>query len=313
MGKLEGKVAIITGAASGIGRGTARLFAAEGARVIISDIEDERGRNVASELGEAVSYLHADVSREEDVKGLVDYARDELGRLDCIFNNAGNPGAGGPIADLPVDGWDATLGIHLRGAFLGMKYAAPVMVKQGSGSIISTASVAGIHTGYGGHAYSAAKAAIIHLTKTVAMELGIQGVRVNCICPGGIATGIFGRGMGLSADDADEFSAMMRMAMADVQPIKRAGEPDDIARAALWLASDESSFVNGHPLVVDGGLTGGSQWPTERSQSPLMGKIFTFLEENGLTSAEMAKDFDLTTLPKLLTEAMAKKKAKDGN
>ncbi len=302
MGKLDGKVAIITGAASGIGRETGRLFAEEGARVIISDIEDERGEKLAAELGDTVTFLHADVSREADVRGLVNHATDTLGRLDCIFNNAGIPGAGGPVADIPVDGWDATVGVHLRGVFLGMKFAAPVMVKQGSGSIISTASVAGIQTGFGGHAYSASKAAIIHLTRSVAMELGISGVRVNCICPGGIATAIFGRGMGLSADDADQFSELMKPMMANAQPIKRAGIPEDIARAALWLASDDSTFVNGHALVVDGGLTGGHQWgAADPSVSPLWQTITTFLEEQGLDSA------DLTTLPERLRQAFAKR------
>ncbi len=304
MGKLDGKVAIITGAASGIGRETGWLFAEEGARVIISDVEDERGETLVAELGDTVTFLHADVSREADVRGLVDHATDTLGRLDCIFNNAGIPGAGGPVADIPVDGWDATVGVHLRGVFLGMKFAAPVMVKQGAGSIISTASVAGIQTGFGGHAYSASKAAIIHLTRSVAMELGISGVRVNCICPGGIATAIFGRGMGLSADDADQFSELMKPMMASAQPIKRAGIPEDIARAALWLASDDSTFVNGHALVVDGGLTGGHQWgATDPSASPLWQTIATFLEEQGLDSA------DLTTLPERLREAFAKKAA----
>ncbi len=191
-----------------------------------------------------------------------------------------------------------------------MKFAAPVMVKQGSGSIISTASVAGIQTGFGGHAYSAAKAAIIHLTRSVAMELGISGVRVNCICPGGIATAIFGRGMGLSADDADQFSELMKLAMANVQPIKRAGIPEDIARAALWLASDDSSFVNGHALVVDGGLTGGHQWVTDPSDSPLLGAVVTFLKEHGVSVADLAGGgTDLTTLPERLREALAKRAA----
>lgn len=311
MGKLDGRVAIITGGASGIGRATARLFAEEGARVILSDIEDERGEKLAAELGDTVTFLHADVSREADVRGLVAHAADNLGRLDCIFNNAGSSGAGGPIAELPVDGWDATVGVHLRGVFLGMKFAAPVMVKQGAGSIISTASVAGIQTGFADHSYSAAKAAIIHLTRSVAMELGISGVRVNCICPGGIATAIFGRGMGLSADDADQFAELMKPTMANAQPIKRAGIPEDIARAALWLASDDSTFVNGHALVVDGGLTGGHQVEAvAASASPLWQTVATFLAENGLEAADMATGgVDLPTLLERLHQAFAKKAA----
>jgi len=152
------------------------------------------------------------------------------------------------------------MGVLLRGVFLGMKHAAPVMKKQGSGSIISTASVAGLRTGMASHTYSAAKAAVIHLTRSVAMELGESGVRVNCICPGGIATPIFGKAFGLDDDGADRVARMMRTPLAQMQPIRRAGLPDDIAQAALWLASDDSSFVNGHALVVDGGITGGRMW-----------------------------------------------------
>jgi len=141
-----------------------------------------------------------------------------------------------------------------------MKHAAPVMKRQGCGSIISTASVAGLRTGFAPHTYSAAKAAIIHLTRTVAMELGESGIRVNCICPGGIATPIFGRTAGLSLEDAEQMAEMLKTSFTNLQPIKRAGLPEDIAQAALWLASDDSSFVNGHALVVDGGVIGGRLW-----------------------------------------------------
>jgi NAD(P)-dependent dehydrogenase (short-subunit alcohol dehydrogenase family) len=131
------------------------------------------------------------------------------------------------------------------------------MKRQGGGSIISTASVAGLRTGFGPHVYSAAKAAVIHLTRTVATELGEHGIRVNCICPGAIATPIFGKGLGMSVEQADEIVPLLKGVLQNIQPIKRSGLPEDIAQAALWLASDESSFVNGHALVVDGGLVGG--------------------------------------------------------
>ena len=280
MGKPDGKVAIITGGASGIGRATVRLFVQEGARVIFGDIEDAMAQRVAEEVGSNATYLHADVTQEEDIKMLVDHAEHELGRLDCIFNNAGSGGVSGPIEEIPTGDWDMTINLLLRSVFLGIKYAAPVMKRQGSGSIISTASVAGLQTGYGAHPYSTCKAAIIHLTRTVAMELGISGVRVNCICPGGIATGIFGRGIGLSAEDADRLAEFLKPVFADLQPIKRSGLPEDIAHAALWLASDESSFVNGHAMIVDGGLTGGRQWAGEDPEtSPLMTAIMQALEQ----------------------------------
>jgi len=260
MGKLDGKVAVITGGVSGIGKATARLFIEEGARVVIADIEDDRGKSLAEELGANAIYLHADVSREPDVKATIDHALEKFGRLDCMLNNAGLVGVSGPIEEIPVEGFDNTIGVLLRGVFLGMKHAAPVMKRQGCGSIISMASVAGLRTGYAPHTYSAAKAAIIHLTHSVAMELGESGVRVNCICPGGIATPIFGRARGLSLEAAEQGVEPLKTSLANLQPIKRAGLSEDIAQAALWLASDDSSFVNGHALVVDGGVAGGRMW-----------------------------------------------------
>jgi NAD(P)-dependent dehydrogenase (short-subunit alcohol dehydrogenase family) len=172
----------------------------------------------------------------------------------------------GPIEEIPADGFDRTMGVLLRGVFLGMKHAAPIMKRQGGGSIISTASVAGLQAGYGPHVYSAAKAAVVHLTRSVAMELGESGVRVNCICPGGIATPIFGSALGLAGPEADRVAELMKTLLATRQPIQRAGLPEDIARAALWLASEDSSFVNGHALIVDGGLTGGRMWSVVQEQ-----------------------------------------------
>ena len=256
MGKLDGKVAIVTGGASGIGEATVKLFHAEGARVFAADVQDARGKQLAEELGAGVVYQHADVSQEADVKALVERAVGEFGRLDCLFNNAGFGGARGPIDQIPVDEFDLTLGVLLRGVFLGMKHAAPVMKQQGSGSLISTASVAGLQAGFGPHPYSAAKAAVVQLTRTVATELGESGVRVNCICPGGIATPLLASAFG----EGEPALATLRSVLALAQPIRRAGLPEDIARAALWLASDESSFVNGQAIVVDGGLTAGRPW-----------------------------------------------------
>jgi NAD(P)-dependent dehydrogenase (short-subunit alcohol dehydrogenase family) len=154
----------------------------------------------------------------------------------------------------------------IRGVFLGMKHAGPIMTQQGSGSIVSTASVAGLQAGYGPHIYSAAKAAVVHLTRSVAMELGESGVRVNCICPGGIATPIFGEALGVTGAEADRVAETMKVLLTARQPIQRAGLPEDIARAALWLASDDSSFVNGHALIVDGGLIGGRMWSVVQEQ-----------------------------------------------
>jgi NAD(P)-dependent dehydrogenase (short-subunit alcohol dehydrogenase family) len=266
MGRLEGKVAVITGGASGIGEGTVRLFVDEGARVVIADVQDSRGETLADTLGGRAVYQHTDVSEESQVKAAVQRAMDDYGRLDCMFNNAGFGGAVGPIEEILVDEYDRTMNVLLRGVFLGMKHAAPIMKAQGSGSIISTASVAGLQGGDGPHLYSTAKAGVIHLTKSVALELGESGVRVNCICPGGIATPLIARAF--QSPDLDEAAVLERVKpfLAQFQPIKRPGVPEDIARAALFLASDDSTFVNGHALVVDGGFTAGRMW----SQQPEM-------------------------------------------
>jgi len=272
LGRLDGKVAVITGGSSGIGNASVRLFVKEGAQVVFGDIQDELGIALAEELGPNAIYLHTDVRNESEIKALIDLAVERFGRLDCIFNNAGFPGVGGPIDEIPTNGFDVTMEIMFRSVFLGMKHAAPIMKEQGSGSIISTASVAGLRTGMGGHVYSSAKAAIIHITRTVAMELGEFNIRVNCICPGGISTAIFGRGLGFEQEKADRFKEVIKMYLAEMQPIRRAGLPEDIAKAALWLASDDSAFVSGHPLVVDGGLIGGRMPAQNQEQWEEMGK-----------------------------------------
>jgi NAD(P)-dependent dehydrogenase (short-subunit alcohol dehydrogenase family) len=263
-GRLENRVAIITGGTSGIGRRTVEVFAEEGAFVLIAARREDYGRKLADELGEKVDFLKTDVSLETDVKRMIDYAVDRFGKLDCLFNNAGVPATHGSIATIPLEDYEYALSVLLGGVFLGMKHAAPVMCAQSSGSIINTGSVAGILAGYSSIVYSAAKAAVIHLTKVVAMELGESNVRVNSISPGGIATGIFGKAVGLPMDQAEKTAEVMKQALVDFQPIRRAGIVDDIAQAAVFLASDESTFINGHDLVVDGGLTGGRLWSVQQ-------------------------------------------------
>ncbi len=260
MGQLDGKVALITGGASGIGAATVKLFVAEGARVAIADLLDEEGAGLAKSLGDSARYIRTDVGREEQVRGAIEETVAKLGRLDCLFNNAGFGGVDGPIGETDSAGIASTTAVLFQGVVYGMKHAAPVMKAQGAGSIISTGSVAGLRAGFGPHVYSALKAAVIHLTHSVAMELGESGVRVNCICPGGIVTPIFGRQYGLSRVEIEERTSILNQVFGQMQPIRRPGQPDDIARTALWLASDASSFVNGHALVVDGGLTGGVPW-----------------------------------------------------
>ncbi len=262
MARLKDKVAIITGATSGIGRRTAELFVAEGAKVVVCGRRTALGKALESELGrERCLFVEADVTLEADMKGLIDTAVKTWGRLDCLFNNAGGPAPVGGIETIPVDGFDAAMATLVRSVMLGMKHAAPVMTAQGSGSIINNGSVAASRAGLSSSMiYSAAKAAVVHLTRCVAMQLGEQNVRVNAISPGGIATGIFGKALGVPAERADATAEAVKAGLAKMQPIPRAGLPDDIAKAALFLASDESTFVNGHDFVVDGGVIGGRLW-----------------------------------------------------
>lgn len=261
MGKLEGKVAVITGAASGMGAATARLFASEGARVLVTDMNETKGQEVAEELGANGEFKKVDVSREEDVATAVDQVRSNWGRLDVIFNNAGFGGARGPIESINEDDFDLTVDVLLKGVFFGMKHAAPIMKQQGFGSIISTASVAGLQAGESPHLYTATKAAVIHLTKSVALELGQQGIRVNAICPGVVATPL------AHGPLDEERRQKFRDRFGRHQPIGRVGETDDIAQAALFLASDDSTFITGTAMVVDGGAYAGRPW---HRQSELM-------------------------------------------
>jgi len=266
MKRLEGRAAVITGGASGIGEASVRAFVLEGTHVVIADIQDERGEALASELGASVVYQRTDVSREDDVRAAVECCVREFGQIDVMFNNAGFVGGSGPIAELPVEEFDRTIAVLLRGVYLGMKHAAATMQPRGAGNIISTSSIAGLAGGTGTHVYAAAKAAVIQLTRSVAVELAESNIRVNCICPGGIATPLT-----QSVAEQEIPLDVVKKALAAYQPLHRAGLPEDIASAALWLASDESSFVTGHALVVDGGYTAGTPWrrqPPSLTQRP---------------------------------------------
>lgn len=275
MARLDGKVCIITGATSGIGRRTAEIFVAEGARVVIAGRREAEGQAVASALGTACDFVRTDVTDEAQVRALVDFAVARHGRVDCLFNNAGGPAPQGGIESIPAEGFDAAIATLLRSVVFGMKHVAPVMVRQRSGSLINNGSVAGHQAGLSSSLiYSAAKAAVIHLTRCVAMQLGEQGVRVNSISPGGIATGMFGKVAGLPAEQAERTAELAKGALAAMQPIPRAGLPDDVALAAVFLASDDSTFVNGHDLVVDGGLLGGQRWTPQQQRLQAMRAAF---------------------------------------
>ena len=276
MGILTGKVALVTGATSGIGRRTVERFVEEGARVLFCGRRAELGASLETALGsERCRFMRADVTQEADIERLIAGCLKTWGRIDCLFNNAGGPAPRGGIESIPVDGFDAAMATLVRSVMLGMKHAAPVMVKQGAGSIIYNGSVAAVRAGLSSSMiYSAAKAAVVHLSNCVAMQLGEHNVRVNCISPGGIATGIFGKALGLSGEAAEKTVEVVKTGLAKLQPIPRAGITDDIANAAVFLASDHSSFVNGHNLVVDGGLVAGRMWSAQQASLAGMKQAF---------------------------------------
>jgi NAD(P)-dependent dehydrogenase (short-subunit alcohol dehydrogenase family) len=276
MARLDGKVCIITGATSGIGRRSAEIFVAEGARVVAAGRRADLGAALQKELGEErLLFKRTDVTQEAEFEALIEACLAKWGRVDCLFNNAGGPAPVGGIETIPVDGFDAAMASLVRSVMLGMKHIAPVMVKQGGGSIINNGSVAARRAGMSSSMiYSAAKAAVNHLTVCVAMQLGEKNIRVNSISPGGIATGIFGKALGLSHEEAEKTAETMKGVFAANQPIPRAGLTDDIAQAAVFLASNESNFINGHDLVVDGGLVGGRMWTPHQQGLNALRKAF---------------------------------------
>ena len=256
-GRLEGKVAVITGAASGIGAATAKTYVDHGARVVLGDIQDDAGESMAAALGGAghAIFRHCNVTDEAEVEALVETAVSEFGQIDIMFNCAGIVGALGPMSTTPAEEWKLTIDIMINGVFYGMKHASRYMKEAGSGSIISMSSTAGVMGGLGPHAYAAAKHAVVGMTKNLAAEMGCFGVRVNCIAPAGMATPMVADVLTGDHHNLDDTIA----ALAEASPLKgRAGLAQDVANAALWLASDESGYTSGLTLTVDAGVTTGS-------------------------------------------------------
>lgn len=255
-GRLEGKVMIVTGATSGIGEATARRFIEEGAAVVLAGRTEDKGEALAQELGDKAIFQRADVMREDDIAALVDTAVERFGRLDCLFNNAG-AGDRSTLNSVTEDTFASTMRLLVGSVMFGIKHAARVMQPQGSGCIINNSSIAAHRLGQGGYLYSAAKAAVSHATRLAGVELGAAGVRVNSISPGAVATPIFWGGSArantLSEEENRSKLAKLEQNLAKATPLPRAGLAVDIANAAVFLASDEGSFVNCHDLVVDGG------------------------------------------------------------
>jgi NAD(P)-dependent dehydrogenase (short-subunit alcohol dehydrogenase family) len=253
--RLRDKVAVVTGGTSGIGRSIVERYVDEGARVIFSGRRAQLGAEVAKATGAA--FVEADAAREEDAARTIAAALQAHGRLDILVNNAGMGSPYARVEKLNLDEFDRMIAVHVRGALAHMKYAAPAMRAQKSGSIINVASVGAHRAGFGSIFYGAAKAALLHLTTYAAVELGEDNVRANSISPGGIATGIFGKALGLESDAAEASAERVKTELTSFQPIPRAGLAEDVAAAAVFLASDESSFISGEDIVVDGGLIRG--------------------------------------------------------
>jgi meso-butanediol dehydrogenase / (S,S)-butanediol dehydrogenase / diacetyl reductase len=246
MSKLENKVSLITGAASGIGAATAKLFAAEGATVIVVDIDESNGRRVAEEIGARGIFHKANVSEPLEVEAMVKLAVDRFGRLDVLHNNVATAGAVAPVGDMPIEAWQHAIAVSLSGVFYGMRFALPQMVAQGGGVIVNTASVSGLAADYMLGAYNAAKAGVINLTRTAAIEYARKNIRVNAVCPGSVATPPLLRAIG----DGEG-----RRLLEDHHPVGRIGLPEEIARVVLFLASEDSSFMTGSIVVADGGIS----------------------------------------------------------
>jgi NAD(P)-dependent dehydrogenase (short-subunit alcohol dehydrogenase family) len=248
-GRLDGKVALVTGGSSGIGQATAQIFAREGAKVVVADVlvagGEETVRLIKAAGGDAI-FVKTDVSRPAEVEAMVKRAVDIYGRLDCAFNNAGIEGALQPTSEYDEAMWDRVISINLKGVWLCMKYEIPQMLKQGSGAIVNTASAAGLVGVQGLSAYTAAKHGVNGLTKTAALEYAKSGIRINSVCPGGVDTPMVRRVFGNNPQFAE--------AAAAVEPVGRLAQPAEIGEAVVWLCSEAASFVTGLPMAVDGGM-----------------------------------------------------------
>jgi len=256
--RFQGKRAVVTGGASGIGRATALRLVEEGADVLIGDVDVAGGQELAETSNGRISFQKTDVTQVADIEALL-AAADAAGGLDILFNNAGAAGARDKIDEISPDDWDRTMSLLLRSVAMGIRYAVPLMVKRGGGAIVNTSSVSALGSGYAPTAYSTAKAGVLHLTKVAAADLAKHNIRVNAVVPGFITTNIFTSALGLDGAVRDHVNGVIAQTAAHAQPVQRAGRPEDIAAAVAYLASDDASFVTGTHILVDGGMLIGTR------------------------------------------------------
>jgi NAD(P)-dependent dehydrogenase (short-subunit alcohol dehydrogenase family) len=263
--RFAGKIAVVTGAASGIGKAAVLKLASEGAHVFAADIDEAGGRALAETSNGTISFVRCDVTRPADIEALMDAAAAKAGGIDIVFNNAAAGGDRAPIDEISPEGWDRTMDLVLKSVAMGIRYAAPHMKGRKGASIVNTASVAALGAGYSPIAYAVAKAGVLHLSKVAATDLARYGIRVNAICPGFINTNIFTSSLDVPDDSKDAAKAIIAAMSAAAQPVARGGQPEDIANAVAYLASEESSFMTGTHMLVDGGLTIGQRhaWDPE--------------------------------------------------
>ncbi len=271
--RFSGKRAVVTGAASGIGRATVLRLVEEGAEVWAADIDEAGGQDLAQTSNGRIHFQRTDVTKAVEIEALI-AAADAAGGIDVLFNNAGAGGARAKIDAITPDEWDYTQNLLLRSVALGIRYAAPLMAARGGGAIVNTASIAALQTGAAPTAYSVAKAGVLHLTKMSAADLAQHRIRVNAVCPGFITTNIFTSAMGIDGDKRNQANAAITGLAGSAQPVARPGQPEDIAAAVAYLASDDAAFVTGTHIVVDGGMTIGPR----HSWDPAVPSLFAMLE-----------------------------------